>query len=129
MPPREKGLVVLALGAALLTGGVQVASASAGHHAGHAHRLTFQGAAAPSQDGADVNAQPGALDDGKAFLPDARISLDQAVRTAQGAATGPLGQVDLEHVHGQLVFSVDIGTQEVKVDAVDGQVVAVVPAE
>src|SRR5256714_13459653 len=45
-------------------------------------------------------AKPGTLDDGKDLVPLASISLSTAVATAQGAANGALGQVDLEHFHG-----------------------------
>ncbi|MEW6283147.1 MAG: PepSY domain-containing protein [Candidatus Eremiobacterota bacterium] len=67
----------------------------------------------------------GKLDDGAELLPQARITLEQAIATARGAGTGPLGEVDLEFYHGKLVFNVDVGTQDVKVDATTGQVLAV----
>jgi uncharacterized membrane protein YkoI len=66
--------------------------------------------------------QPGSLDDGKSLLPQTKISLAQAVARAQQAQDGALGQVDLEHYQGQLVYSVDVGDREVKVDAVNGSV-------
>ena len=40
-------------------------------------------------------AKPGTLDDGKDLLPQTSISLTSAVASAQAAATGALGQVDL----------------------------------
>jgi uncharacterized membrane protein YkoI len=67
-------------------------------------------------------AKPGSLDDGKDFLPQAKITTAQAVDAAQGARSGALGQVDLEHYNGKLVYSVDVGDQEVKVDARDGSI-------
>ncbi|HEY3018510.1 MAG TPA: hypothetical protein VGJ23_06745 [Gaiellaceae bacterium] len=70
-------------------------------------------------------AKPGSLDDGKDLLPQTKISLGQAVAAAQGAANGSLGQVDLEHFHGGIAYMVDIGDEEVRVDAVDGKVVAI----
>lgn len=70
-------------------------------------------------------AKPGALDDGKDLLPQTSISLPTAVGTAQRAATGSLGQVDLEHFRGGIVYMVDIGSQEVRVDATSGKVVAI----
>ena len=70
-------------------------------------------------------AQPGALDDGKDLLPRTTVSLATAVATAQGAASGALGQVDLERYHGTVVYMVDIGNREVRVDAANGKVVAV----
>jgi uncharacterized membrane protein YkoI len=74
-------------------------------------------------------ATPGALDDGADLLPQAKISVDQAIAAAQAAATGDLGEVDLEYRDNVLVFSVDIGTSEVKIDAATGTVIAIVPAE
>ncbi|HWJ31534.1 MAG TPA: PepSY domain-containing protein [Gaiellaceae bacterium] len=72
-------------------------------------------------------ARPGTLDDGKDLLSQTTISLSTAVATAQQAASGALGQVDLEHFRGGIVYMVDIGNQEVRVDAATGKVVAVDP--
>jgi uncharacterized membrane protein YkoI len=74
-------------------------------------------------------AKPGALDDGKDLLPQASIALSSAVATAQQAADGALGQVDLEHFHGGVVYMVDIGNQEVRLDATSGKVVAITPRD
>lgn len=74
-------------------------------------------------------AKPGALDDGKDLLPQTRISLASAVATAQSAANGALGQVDLEHYRAGIVYMVDIGNQEVRVDAANGKVVAISPRD
>jgi len=65
------------------------------------------------------------LDDGKALLPQARISEGQAISAAQSVASGALNEVDLEHADGRLVFNVDVGAADVKVDAANGDVVAV----
>jgi uncharacterized membrane protein YkoI len=65
------------------------------------------------------------LDDGKDLLPQAKITEQQAIAAAQGAATGALDEVDLEHRAGVLVFNVDVGSSDVKVDAATGRVVAV----
>jgi uncharacterized membrane protein YkoI len=65
------------------------------------------------------------LDDGKDLLPQAGISEAQAIAAAQGAAHGALNEVDLEHRDGRLVFNVDVGSHDVKVDAASGQVLAV----
>ncbi|MBA2277241.1 MAG: PepSY domain-containing protein [Chloroflexia bacterium] len=64
----------------------------------------------------------GTLDDGAELLPQAEITLDQAVEAAQTAASGPVGEVDLEDYRGSLVFNVDVGTEDVKVDAKTGKV-------
>lgn len=74
-------------------------------------------------------AKPGALDDGKDLLPQTSIPLSSAVAAAQQAADGALGQVDLEHFHGGVVYMVDIGNQEVRVDAASGKVVAITPRD
>jgi uncharacterized membrane protein YkoI len=75
----------------------------------------------------DHYAKPGSLDDGKDLLPQTKISLAQAVATAQRAATGSLGQVDLEHFDGRVVYMVDVGTREVRVDASNGSIAAISP--
>lgn len=67
----------------------------------------------------------GTLDDGQSLLPQAGISIGTAVHTAQGAASGAVGEVDLEYFRGLLVYNVDIGNQDVKVDADSGAVLAV----
>jgi uncharacterized membrane protein YkoI len=71
-------------------------------------------------------AKPGSLDDGKELLSQTKITLAQAVAAAQGARSGQLGQVDLERVGGRIVYSVDVGDHEVKVDARDGNIADVV---
>lgn len=74
-----------------------------------------------AEDG-DIQAPSGTLDDGKDLLPQAGITLEEAVAAAQGAASGPVGEIDLEHAQGRLVFNVDIGDKDVKVDASNGAV-------
>jgi uncharacterized membrane protein YkoI len=51
------------------------------------------------------------------------------VAAAQNAATGSLGQVDLERYRSQLVYTVDVGSQEVHVSAADGSIVAITPRD
>ena len=55
----------------------------------------------------------------------AKITEQQAIAAAQTAASGALNEVDLEHYDGRLVFNVDVGAKDVKVDAASGRVVAV----
>ena len=76
-----------------------------------------------AEDG-DIQAPSGTLDDGKDLLPQAGITLEQAVAAAQGAASGPVGEIDLEHWQGKLVFNVDVGDKDVKVDAQTGAVLS-----
>ena len=93
-------LIAVAAGVAAVAGGTGVAMASGG------------------------SAPPSRLDDGKALLPQAKITEQQAIAAAQGAASGALNEVDLEHAAGRLVFNVDVGKYDVKVDASTGDVVA-----
>lgn len=62
------------------------------------------------------------LDDGKDLLPQAKVTEQQAITAAQDAASGALNEVDLERYQGKLVFNVDVGRHDVKVDASDGTV-------
>jgi|tagenome__1003787_1003787.scaffolds.fasta_scaffold20740574_3 uncharacterized membrane protein YkoI len=64
------------------------------------------------------------LDDGKTLLAKATITEQQAIRAAQSVASGPLDEVDLEYAGRTLVFNVDVGSSDVKVDAGTGRVVA-----
>jgi uncharacterized membrane protein YkoI len=64
------------------------------------------------------------LDDGKDLLPQARISEQDAIAAAQRSASGALNEVDLEHYQDQLVYNVDVGAKDVKVDATTGDVLA-----
>jgi uncharacterized membrane protein YkoI len=65
------------------------------------------------------------LDDGKDLLPQAKITEAQAIQAAQARASGGLDEVDLERAGGKLVFNVDVGDHDVKVDANTGDVVRV----
>ena len=53
----------------------------------------------------------GTLDDGADLLPQAGISVDAAIQAAQGAASGAVGEVDLEYLGDILVFNVDVGNR------------------
>ena len=106
----RNGVVAIALSAALVGAGVLEARAQ------------------DSESGLGDREQPvaaGAIDDGQSLLPQAGITVDEAIHVAQGAASGPLGEVDLEDDHGTLIFNVDIGRHDVKVDAGTGKVLAV----
>jgi uncharacterized membrane protein YkoI len=65
------------------------------------------------------------LDDGKALLGQAGITEQQAIAAARTAASGALDEVDLEHAGKRLVFNVDVGSADVKVDAATGEIVRV----
>jgi uncharacterized membrane protein YkoI len=109
----RKKLVVLAVAAALMLIGATLAFGGPG-------RLIYD-------DGAYV--KPGSLDDGKELRPQASITLQRAIAAAQTAASGSLGQVDLEHYEGRLVYTVDVGDHEVKVDAANGRIDGIVPRD
>jgi uncharacterized membrane protein YkoI len=105
----RSGVIALALGMAILGGGVIDGSAQ-------------------EDDGSDEDESQvaaGTLDDGASLLPQAGITLEAAVQAARGAASGALGEVDLEYLGGKLVFNVDIGNQDVKVDAASGAVLSI----
>jgi uncharacterized membrane protein YkoI len=67
---------------------------------------------------------PSRLDDGKDLLSQARLTEQQAIEAAQRAESGALNEVDLEHYQGRLVWNVDVGAYDVKVDDATGEVVA-----
>jgi uncharacterized membrane protein YkoI len=67
--------------------------------------------------------KPGSLDDGKDLRSQASIPLRQAVAAARRSASGSLAQVDLEQYDGHLVYTVDVGDNEVHIDAAKGSVV------
>jgi uncharacterized membrane protein YkoI len=62
------------------------------------------------------------LDDGKQYLPQTKVTEQQAIAAAQGAASGNLNEVDLEYYNGHLSWNVDVGSKNVKVDAASGKV-------
>src|SRR4051794_28965280 len=72
--------------------------------------------------GGSSSTGPSRLDDGKSLLPQAKISEQQAVDAARSTGSGALGEVDLERYQGTLVFNVDVGDRDVKVDAGTGEV-------
>jgi uncharacterized membrane protein YkoI len=67
-------------------------------------------------------ADAGRLDDGADLLSQASITVDEAIAAAKTAASGDIGEIDLEDYHGKLAFNVDVGDQDVKVDAATGEV-------
>lgn len=129
MKMRWQGVAGLLLGAAIVSGGVLGASAHSPNAAKSAHGDSLFASAQSSLSHVaaklgigDSQVAPGTIDDGKELLPKATITLDQAIKAAQAARSGDLGEVDLEDYHGTLVFNVDIGGGDVKVDAATGAV-------
>ena len=92
--------------------------------------LTVAGALAALGIGAGVamaaggSGGPSRLDDGKGLLPQAHMTEEQAIQAAQSGTSGGLNEVDLEHYQGRLVWNVDVGAYDVKVDDATGDVVA-----
>jgi uncharacterized membrane protein YkoI len=91
----------------LITGAIAAGALTGG-------TVAFAGGGAPSR-----------LDDGKDLAGQASITEAQAVNAARTAASGALNEVDLERVDGRLVYNVDVGAMDVKVDATSGQVIRV----
>jgi uncharacterized membrane protein YkoI len=76
--------------------------------------------------GSSASAPAGSrLDDGAQYLSQAKVSESAATASARRAAKGALNETDLEHRDGRLVYNVDVGGSDVKVDATTGDVVAV----
>lgn len=77
----------------------------------------------------DFAVPAGTIDDGRELLPSSSIGLQRAIASALGAVPGAtsqdVGEVDLEYVSGTLVFNVDIGEKDVKVDASTGDVLSI----
>ena len=125
-------LVVIAIGVLVLGGGALRAGAQ-GNQASVETTLTsaINSAERGATDlahmlgiGEEDPVPPGTLDDGEELLPQAKLTVEQAVQAAQTAATGAVGEVDLEHFQGRLVFNVDVGDVDVKVDAEDGSILS-----
>lgn len=72
--------------------------------------------------GASAGQVGSGLDDGTELQTRASVTLAQAVAAAQTAATGAVDEIDLEYWHDTLVYNVDIGSKDVKVDAATGDV-------
>ena len=131
MNVRWKGPLALAVVLVLIGAGAMRVSANSGGMPRGSHPISIAHAVesgahsfarfAGLEDG-ESQVAPGTLDDGKDLLPQAKISTEQAIAAAKTAATGDIGEIDLEHYHGHLVFNVDVGDQDVKVDATTGHV-------
>ncbi len=59
----------------------------------------------------------------------AKITADQAKQAAEAKVSGKASSVQLEDEDGSAVYSVIIGTQEVKVSATDGSIVKIETAD
>lgn len=84
------------------------------------------------QNAADGTAEAPETGDGQDAAPTGTpaITADQAKATAEAHLNaGPASKVKLDAEDGKLVYSVDIGTSEVKVDAMSGAVLGVESAD
>ena len=132
MRKRLFGLAPLGLGLAMLTG--QAVSAGAVSNSapdpsvGLAQSIGDHAARILGQADNEATVPAGTLDDGADLLPQAGISLTDAIAAAQaavpGATASDIGEVDLEDYNGTLVFNVDVGDHDVKVDAGTGAVLS-----
>ena len=104
----RKKLIVTVVGVAAMGTATGVAIASGGHG-----RSAAAKASTASR-----------LDDGKSLLSQSKITEQQAIDAAQGTGSGALNEVDLEHYKGKLVWNVDVGDRDVKVDAATADVLA-----
>lgn len=85
--------------------------------------LTVLGSVSVAASGAlSSSGAPGEIDDGAELLDQASISLAEAIEAALSSASGALGEVDLEMFEGKLVFNVDVGSLDVKMDASNGAI-------
>jgi uncharacterized membrane protein YkoI len=116
----KRTYVALAAAAALALGGAGIATASSsGPDGGQPSSPTAEKEVIHAPD-----ASGSRLDDGADLLLQASITESEAIKAAQTAASGPLNEVDLEDYQGHLVFNVDVGAHDVKVDASTGTVLA-----
>lgn len=104
---------------------IAIASIAAAAVAVGGTTIAVAGSGTLTDDGRVV--KPGSLDDGKDLLPQTTISLERAVADAQRATSGAVGQVDLEHLGSRIVYKVDVGDKEVRVDAANGDIAAIGP--
>ena len=79
-------------------------------------------ASSPSGSVGSASGSSGGIYDGAELLDQASISLQEAISAAQSGASGNIGEIDLEMYQGRLVFNVDVGDLDVKVDAENGTV-------
>ena len=106
-------LAVGALNTGAQGNGIERGSPDVDHHA--VESGAHSAARRVGIDDNETQVAPGTLDDGKDLLPQAGISIDQAIAAAKKAASGNVGRIDLEHYQGHLVFNVDVGDHDVKV--------------
>jgi uncharacterized membrane protein YkoI len=76
----------------------------------------------------DDDGAPGELTEGAELLPLAGITLEEAIAAAEAHAAandihGELGEVELEDEDGRLIFEVEIGDEDIEVDAQTGEVI------
>lgn len=120
---RRRILAATAVLAAMALGGAGLAAASGGSNGGSSGGSNGGSSGGGTPAAGSTSAAP-RLDDGANLLPQAQITEQQADRAAQSAASGLLNEDDLEYYNGRLVWNVDVGSSDVKVDASNGDVLA-----
>ena len=121
----NRSLAALAVATGLLGGGVLAADAGALIPLSVGARATVDEECVAA-DGGGSDAHVCTLDDGEELLPRADISIEEAVDAAQATdPDGAVGEIGLEAFEGRLVFNVDVGETDVKVDAATGDILSV----
>ena len=64
-------------------------------------------------------------DDAGEALGTPAIAIDDAVAIAKGASSGSVGDIELDQEDGRLVYEIEVGSDEVIIDANDGSVLSV----
>jgi hypothetical protein len=93
---------------------------------GHIELMNYAG---PNAADSEVEVPPGAIDEGQDLLSGAAITLEESVAAAQAAVPGKVGEVDMKVADSGILFVVDVGSNEVSVDAETGEVLSVDPAD
>lgn len=88
--------------------------------------LTVSGGTVALAQGTDLldDRRGGQLEEGSELLPEANISVEEAIAAAEGVASGQVDDVELERFGDRLLYEVEVGKTEVVVDANTGEVVS-----
>ena len=78
-----------------------------------------------ASDNTDVEVRQPTIDEGQDLLMGAAITLEESIAAAQAAVPGTVGEVDMEVANSGIVFVVDVGSSEVRVDAETGEVLSI----
>lgn len=118
MHGRWRGMIAIGIGAVICSGVALQADAFM-EPANGGRAVSVLPGTSQQQDAATAR-----IDDGDELLPLTEITIQQAISAAEVAAPGAIGEIDVEYFRDHLVFNVDVGDVDVKVDALDGSVLA-----